>query len=129
MAILMLFEYFLSKFCLNFFTLILSALPNVMHFVRTFSICVLLAKGLLLSKRLKIMEKLYTSKTFLIKAGGRRHTPHPAPLDPLLAISYKKPSNDQSINLFHDAKAQGEAVKDQMVTLVCRTQMQQLTIH
>ena len=35
----------------------------------------------------------------------------------------------QSINLFHDAKAQGEAVKDQMVTLVHRTQMQQLTIH
>ena len=35
----------------------------------------------------------------------------------------------QSINLFHDAKAQGEAVKDQIVTLVCRTQMQQLTIH
>ena len=95
MAILVLFEYFSSKFCLNFFTLILSALPNVMHFVRTFSICVLLAKGLLLSKRLKIMEKLYTSKTFLIKAGGRRHTPHPAPLDPLLAISYK---NHQTIN-------------------------------
>ena len=35
----------------------------------------------------------------------------------------------QSINLFHDAKAQGEAVKDQMVTLVYRTQMQQFTIH
>ena len=37
--------------------------------------------------------------------------------------------NDESINLFHDAKAPGEAVKDQMVTLVYRTQMQQLTIH
>ena len=38
MAILELFEYLSPKFCLNFFTLILSALPNMMHFVRTFSI-------------------------------------------------------------------------------------------
>ena len=30
---------------------------------------------------------------------------------------------------FQDAKAQGEAVKDQMVISVYRTQMQQLTIH
>ena len=36
MAILVLFEKFSAKFCLNFLTLILSALPNVMHFVRTF---------------------------------------------------------------------------------------------
>ena len=36
MDILMLFEYFSCKFCL--LTLILSASPNVMHFVRTFSI-------------------------------------------------------------------------------------------
>ena len=38
MTILMLFEKFSAKFCLNFLTLILNALPNVMHFVRTFSI-------------------------------------------------------------------------------------------
>ena len=38
MAILMLFEQFSGKFCLKFLTLILSALPNMMHFVRTFSI-------------------------------------------------------------------------------------------
>ena len=38
MAILVLFEYFSGKFCLNFLTLILSASPNKMHFVRTFSI-------------------------------------------------------------------------------------------
>ena len=37
-AILVLFENFLRKFCLNFLTLILSASPNMMHFVRTFSI-------------------------------------------------------------------------------------------
>ena len=87
----------------------------MMHFVRTFSIIraycyrsirlfVLIAHfrlfelsayggkrgvGLLLSKRLEIMEKLYTSKTFSKMAGGRMHTSHPTPLDPPLAISYK----------------------------------------
>ena len=38
MVILVLFESFSCKFCLNFLTLILSASPNLMHFVRTFSI-------------------------------------------------------------------------------------------
>ena len=38
MAILVLFEYFSGKFCLKFLTLILSASPTMMHFVRTFSI-------------------------------------------------------------------------------------------
>ena len=38
MAILVLFEQFLGKFCLNFLTLILRASPNMKHFVRTFSI-------------------------------------------------------------------------------------------
>ena len=33
-----LFEQFSAQFCLNFFTLILSALPKMMHFVRSFSI-------------------------------------------------------------------------------------------
>ena len=39
MAILVLFEEFSAKFCFNFLTLILSASPNMMHFVRAFSIC------------------------------------------------------------------------------------------
>ena len=37
-AILVLFEQVLGKFCLNFLSLILSVAPNMMHFVRTFSI-------------------------------------------------------------------------------------------
>ena len=37
MAILVLFEQFLDKFCLNFVPLILSVSPNMMHFIRTFS--------------------------------------------------------------------------------------------
>ena len=35
------------------------------------------------------MEKLYASKTFLKMAGEWVHTPHPTPLDPPLAISYR----------------------------------------
>ena len=38
MAILVLFKWFSGKLCLNFLTLILSALPNMTHFVRTFPI-------------------------------------------------------------------------------------------
>ena len=37
-AILVLFEHFSGKYCLNFLTLILSTSPNMVHFVRTFSI-------------------------------------------------------------------------------------------
>ena len=37
MAILVFFEKFSGKFCLKFLTLILSASPNMMQFVRTFS--------------------------------------------------------------------------------------------
>ena len=35
------------------------------------------------------MEKLCTSKTFLKMAGGRMLMPHPTPLYPPLAISYR----------------------------------------
>ena len=38
MAILVFFEEFSAKFCFNFLTLILSASPNMTHFVRAFSI-------------------------------------------------------------------------------------------
>ena len=38
MAILVLFELFSGKYCLYFWPLILSASPNILHFVRTVSI-------------------------------------------------------------------------------------------
>ena len=38
MAILVLFQHFSGKLCLNFLTLNLSTLPNMVHFVRPFSI-------------------------------------------------------------------------------------------
>ena len=65
------------------------------HFVRTFSIMrAYKAKGLLLSKRFEIMEKLYTSKTVLKMAGGRMRTPH---LNPL-AINYR--SHQKNLTYF-----------------------------
>ena len=38
MAILVLYEHFSGKLNFNFLTLILSTSPNIVHFVRTFSI-------------------------------------------------------------------------------------------
>ena len=38
MAVLVLFEHFSGKVCLNILTLILRISPNMMHFVRTISI-------------------------------------------------------------------------------------------
>ena len=52
MAIFVLLEYLSGKFCINFLTLILSASPNMMHFIRTF--LVMRAQGL---KRLIAIEK------------------------------------------------------------------------
>ena len=64
----------------------------MMHFVRTLllGLCVLKAYGLSLSKRFEVKEKLCTSKTFVKMTGRKMHTPHPTPLDPPQAISYKK---------------------------------------
>ena len=52
MAILVLFEHFSGKLYLNFLTLILSTSPNMVHFVRTFSI--VRAKGV----RLIVIEEV-----------------------------------------------------------------------
>ena len=62
MAILVLFESFSGKLCLNFLTLILSALLNMMHFVRTFLI--MRAKGVRL---IAIEEVWYYRKIVYIK--------------------------------------------------------------
>ena len=48
-----------------------------------------LRRKALLSKRFKIMEKLFTSNTFLKMAGGGDAYPPFYPLDPPLAISYR----------------------------------------
>ena len=65
MAILVLFEHLSSKHCLNLLTLILSTSPNMVRFVTHFQLCVLKAKGILLSKRFEIMKNLYLSKTLV----------------------------------------------------------------
>ena len=61
----------------------------MMHFVRTFSIMRVKAQGLLLSKRFDIMEKLYTTKTFLKMAGGRMHIAYSSPCPPVSAPGHK----------------------------------------
>ena len=76
MAILVLFEQFSGKFCLYFWSLILSASPNMMHFVR--AVLIMRAKRLrhIVMKRFEIMAKFYSSKALLKMAGGRGCIPH-----------------------------------------------------
>ena len=49
------------------------------------------------------MEKLYTSKTFLKMADGRMHIPHPTPLDPPVAISYRNHQKSRAYLAWHKA--------------------------
>ena len=46
----------------------------------------------------EIMEKVCTSKTCLKMAGEKMYTPHPTPLDPPLAISYR--THQKSLTYF-----------------------------
>ena len=69
-AILVLFEQFLGKLCLNFLPLNLSVSPNVMHFVRTFSIMRALGVRLVVVEKLQNYEKFLFIKTSLKMAGG-----------------------------------------------------------
>ena len=84
-----LYDKFSGKFCLNLFTLILSASPNMMHFVRTFLIMRAGVRLIAIEEIRSYGKILYTSKTFLKMCGGRMRTPHPTPLDPPSAISFR----------------------------------------
>ena len=64
MAILVLFESVSGKFCLKFLTLILSAAPNMMHFVCSISIMRTYGVRLIAVEEARNYEKLYTSKHF-----------------------------------------------------------------
>ena len=83
-----------SQILFKFLILNLSASPDMMHFVHTSSI--MRAYGVRVE--LEVIEKLYTSTTFSKMAGRRMHTPHPNPLDPPLAISYK--NRQKSLSYF-----------------------------
>ena len=50
-AILVLFQQFLGKFCFKFLPLNLSVSPNMVHFVRTFSIMPVLGVRLIVIKK------------------------------------------------------------------------------
>ena len=76
-AIFALFEQFSGKFCLKLLPLNLSVSPNMMHFVRTFSMTRALGVRLIvIEKGPEIMEKLHSSKTCLKMAGGGVHPPY-----------------------------------------------------
>ena len=79
MAILVRFENFSNKFCLNFLTLVLCASPSMMHFVRTFSI--MRAKGarLIAIEEVRNYEKIVCIKINFENGWWRMHTPHPTP--------------------------------------------------
>ena len=77
--------------CFNFLTLILSASPNMMHFVRTFLIMRAQGERLIAIEGVRNYRKIvaYASKKFLKMAGGRMHIFYPIPLDSPLGISYR----------------------------------------
>ena len=59
MTILVLFEHFSRKLCLNFLTLILSTLPNMVHFVRACSIVRAQGVRLIVIEEVRNHGKLY----------------------------------------------------------------------
>ena len=61
-VILMLFEQFLGKFCLNFLTPISSASPNMLHFLRTFSIMRACSVKLIAIKKVRNCGKIVCIK-------------------------------------------------------------------
>ena len=67
MAILVLFEHFSSKLCINFLTLILSTSPNMLHFVRTFSIVRALGVRLIVIEKVRNYGKFVFIKNVVEK--------------------------------------------------------------
>ena len=82
-AILMPFEEFSGKFCLNFSTLCCDSECFAKYHAfcsHIFDYACLRRKAYCCRRGSKLWKKLYTSKAFLKIAGGRMHTPHPTPL-------------------------------------------------
>ena len=69
-TILVFFKQFSGKFCLNFLPLIVSVSPNMMHFVRTFSIVI---------EKVRSYEKIIFIKNMFENGwrGDRMPPPHP----------------------------------------------------
>ena len=64
---------------LKFLTLILSASPNMMHFVLTFSIIRAQDVRLVAIEEVRNYGNIIYIKTFLKMGGGKMHTPHSTP--------------------------------------------------
>ena len=89
MATLELFESFSRKFCLKFLTLILIASPNMMRFVRTFSIMLAYGVKLIAFEEVRNYEKIVYIKNIFENGWWEDAYSSSYPLDPPLAISYR----------------------------------------
>ena len=88
----MIFSQILFQFVtFNFLILILSASPNMMHFVRTFSIMSAYGVRLIAIEEAQNFGKIaYIKNIFENGRWDDAYTPHFTLLDPPLAISYTK---------------------------------------
>ena len=82
-AILILFEQFLGKFCVNFLPLNLSVSPYMMHFVRTLPIMRALGVRLIVMENVRKYGKIVFIKTMFANAWWRGCIPHIPPDSPL----------------------------------------------
>ena len=67
----------------------LSASQNMMHFVRTFSIMRAQGVRLIANEEVRNYGKIVYIQNNFENGWYKMHTPHPTPLDPPLAISYR----------------------------------------
>ena len=89
MVILVRFEYFSGMFCLNCLTLILSASPNMMHFVRTFSIMRAFVRLNIAIEEVRNYGKIVYIKNIFENDWWKDAYPSSYPLDPPRAIRYR----------------------------------------
>ena len=86
-AILVLFEQFLRKFCLNFLPINLSVSPNIVHFVRTFSIMRALGVRLIVTENVQSYEKIVFNKNMFENGWWEDASPLDPPPPALITMS------------------------------------------
>ena len=97
-ALLVLFEQFLGKFCYNFLPRNLSVSPNMMHFVRAFSIIYVWGVRLIANEKVRNCKKIVFIKNMFENDWWGMHPPHPpdAPLPALIFITMSLTSTPTS---------------------------------
>ena len=87
-TILVLFEQFLGKFCLNFLPLNLGVSPNIMHFVRTFSIMGALGVRLIVTEKVQNYGEIVFIKNMFWDASPSPPGSAPARTDSNVSYHY-----------------------------------------